>query len=72
MTNCFAMIRQLFEASDSGKKLYIRCAGARGRQLCYELRNAGIKIEAFLDSNCSESDFMGIPVLPPETICSKV
>lgn len=72
MTNCFVMIRQLFEASASGKSLYIRCAGARGRQLCYELRNAGIMIEAFLDSNCSDSDCMGIPILPLETIYSKV
>ena len=72
MRRTFEMCRRIDQVSSEGGDIYIRCAGNVGQQLCYELREMGINIRAFLDKESPLSkEVDGIPVLDPETVYQK-
>lgn len=69
----FKMFKRINEVIEQGGAIYIRCAGAAGQQLLFEMQDVGINVDAFLDSDVDKKiEMCNIPVLPPETIYSRV
>lgn len=66
------MCRRIDHIAQNNGDIYIRCAGNIGKQLCYELKELGINVAAFLDKDSTKhGETMGIPILAPESVYGK-
>ncbi len=62
MRKIIETIRRIDKIKHSGGKLFIRCAGAYGKELAEELKLSGYEVFAFLDKNAEKQEIDGIPV----------
>lgn len=69
MKHNYYVFKRMNEVISSNGDVYIRCAGAEGQQLFWELKEIGIKVKAFLDTDLKKDiDCCGTPIEHPSEI----